>query len=295
MQSGNGKVAISPRPTLPPICQMVRTMVKLTQCIVCNSKWKDAVDDQLKHGLTYASVCAFLKDKGLILSEQSISRHNKNHRLSNKKPKQVQKGNIKRAKAKANPPEPAPDRTPAGKKRGKFHDGNIKRDILLEETELAKRKSTIKEQELSYAKELEALSQDIDVIKEYIELLAISKNRIKRALDEEDDTGLVLATTSTALKDYQSALKNFHEITSGMESITKLRFSQLVQMVGNIFVQAPLTDQARLELLTLLEHQTLHPEPIRVVQSDDANGNEDAREDELLATISDEDIDDIEV
>jgi len=259
------------------------------QCIVCNSNYADSVNELLEKGMPYSFIVHFLHDKGIQISEQSVSRHNNNHRLNHKKPKKLSKKEMLKAKTQAKTYIPP---TFEDKKfHGKNHHFRKSVDMPpvcpetgFEQTDLKHSK------EMSYTKELEKMTQDIDVIKEYMEVLAIAKDRVKRGLHEETDSGLVLATTGNAIKDYAAALKNFHEITSGMESITKLRFAQLVQIVGNIFTQATITDQTRLELLTLLEKSTAGMPPIRAdpeeVKDNDVSTKE--LEEEILTTIGEE-------
>lgn len=271
-----------------PISEKVGTQAMLSQCIICNSKYKESVDDLLQKGMPYSFITGFLHDKGIALSEQSVSRHNNKHRLRNEKPKQIQKKGIMKAQAKAKG-YTAP--TFEGEKfQRKGHLFVKLKDLPPVCPETGFESNTLKEErQMSYAKELAKMSQDIDVIKEYMEVLAIAKDRVKRGLHEETDSGLVLATTGNAIKDYAAALKNFHEITSGMESITKLRFAQLVQIVGNIFTQTTITDQTRAELLGLLEKATLNAPPIRVepteVKDNDVSTQE--IEEEILTTLGD--------
>jgi hypothetical protein len=212
--------------------------------------------------MPYSFIANYLKDKGIILSTQSIMRHNKNHRLSDKKPRQIQKkGIIKSINKARQAKEPTESDIRFIKKGHQFASREDFPPVCPEPSFEAR--SNKEQKELSYAKELDKMTQDIDVIKEYMEVLAIAKDRVKRGLHEETDSGLVLATTGNAIKDYGQALKNFHEITSGMESITKLRFAQLVQLIGNVFVQTTISDQTRAELLKLITPLAAKATPIR--------------------------------
>jgi len=261
----------------------VQDEAMLNQCVVCNSLWKDEVNDLLEKKMPYSFIVNFLKGKGIDLSAQSISRHNTNHRLSNKKDKQVQKKGILKAKEKAKTYVPPTFNDSIGLK------AKDKPPVCPEPNH--EDVTTQRSKAMSYQKEFEKMSQDIDVIKEFMEVLAIAKDRVKRGLNEEQDSGLVLATTGNAIKDYGVALKNFHEITSGMESITKLRYAQLVQLVGNVFSQAVISDQTKHELLTLVQQSITSNTPVRLdnaATESDHDSNHELDVDELIATIGKE-------
>lgn len=218
-------------------------MAKLTQCIVCNSIHKEAVDDMLLNRVPYSVIVKFLYDKGgLVISEQSISRHKKNHLMTNKKPRQIQKQKIKNAQNRAKGNGTLPPNKQMAKTQQVVNSRRPAPSTPLDQKRQAK----------SYENELAKMEQDIDVIRELTFVLAVSKDRIEKGIQEEEDTGMVLSTTGNALKDYSKALKDFHDITAGMESITKLRYAQLAQMLSNVFASNELSDQTRKELLDLM-------------------------------------------
>jgi len=223
----------------------------LKQCTICQSLYADEVNEKLANGVTQSKIVAFLSGKGIELSTMSVSRHNRNCRLHQKKPQQIQKGNIRAATQKANgglsqklsDPDAALgkivdqtiDPPPAGgnKNRGRKTDNNLK----------------------GHEKILKQLKDDFDIYNEYLYVLAVAKDRVERGRIEEETSQLVLATTGRANADYGALLKNFHEITQGMESLESLRMAELVYMIGDIFSKAPLTDQARHQFLTLMKDQ----------------------------------------
>ena len=218
---------------------------KLTQCIICQSLFLDQVDDQLSKGIPYKTIVLYLKDKGIELSNTSVGRHNNNHRLNDLKPKQIQKGNIQRAKtrAKGNTKKHA-TRTDLETKSNKRVVNNVTR--TPPNREAAKEKA-------SYMYYLRKMREDINVINELLELMAIQKDRLHRANEEEADTNLILATTTNVIKDYRQSLKDFHDITSGMESIKELRMAEMIQMIVGLLMRESISDQTRFELLTLME------------------------------------------
>lgn len=234
-------------------------MVNLNQCIICNSKWVDKVKDMLTRGVSYPIIQEFLKEKGIKLTTQSISRHNKNHVKNNQKPKQLQKKGLIKAKLLANPKKKEP-RTP---------NQELKKDnqIQMQVERYVPKDTHPDKHRLQYEQELKKMTEDVDVINEYLFAMGVAKDRLKRGLAEEADSGLVLATTGNAIKDYTMMLKTFNEITAGMESLQKLRFAQLAQMIGNLFIQTPLTDKTRSELLEVVKKISPSVEPVRVVDS----------------------------
>jgi hypothetical protein len=212
----------------------------------------------LRRGVSYPTIALFLKEKGIKLSTQSISRHNKNHVKKNEKPKQVQKKGLIKVKQLANPKKREPQ-TP---------NQRLKKDnqIQTQQERFIPQDIHGDKHNLQYEQELKKMTEDVDVINEYLFAMGVAKDRLKRGLDEEADSGLVLATTGNAIKDYTGMLKNFNEITAGMESLQKLRFAQLAQMIGNLFIQTPLTDKTRAELLAVVTKISPSVEPVRVVE-----------------------------
>ena len=225
-------------------------MAKFTQCVICNSRYADQINDMLKNKVPYKTIVLFLKDKGIKLSDQSVSRHKRNHITKRHQTRQVQKRKIQSVQRRAN--------NRLNKERNNPNDAlqDDNRILYNTTTPIYARRSDTREsrsQQIQYMKQLEILKEDIDVVNEMLYVLAVSKDRVERSLVEEADSGLIMATTGTAIKDYGTQLKVFQEMTAGMESLTKLRFAQLVQMIGNVFVQQPLTDANRHAMLMLLD------------------------------------------
>lgn len=196
----------------------------------------------LRQSVPYTVIVKYLKDKNIKLTTQSVCRHKINHYdKKGLKPTQLQKKGIVNARKRANP---------------KTHDDDSKlsrgdQKIQTNNAKYAKDKQTW-QRKIDYENELKKLQENVDVVNEMIELLAISKDRVKRSIKEEDENKMVLTTTGNAIRDYGKLIKDFQEITSGMDQ-TSLRFAQLVQLVGNLFATAPLTDKSRAELLELVK------------------------------------------
>lgn len=233
-------------------------MVNLNQCIICQCIHVDKVNDMLSRRVSYPTIVDFLKQKGIKLSRQSISRHNNNHLKTQVKAKQVQKKGLLKVKALAKPSKDT-KKTPLQ---------TMKKDnqIQTQQERFIPQDIHGDKHKLQYLEELKKMNEDVDVINEYLFAMGVAKDRLKRGLDEEADSGLVLATTGNAIKDYTTMLKNFNEITAGMESLQKLRFAQLAQMIGNLFIQTPLTDKTRSELLEVVKKISPNVEPVRVVE-----------------------------
>ena len=239
-------------------------MAKFTQCVICNCRYADQVNDMLKNKVPYTTICKFLADKGIKLSDQSVSRHKRNHLTKTHKPRQVQSKKIaatqQRARGRLNKERNNPNKALQDDHRLLY---NTTQPIYARASDNRESRNT----QIQYLKQLELLKEDIDVVNEMLYVLAVSKDRVERALVEEADAGLIMATTGSAIKDYGSQLKVFQEMTAGMESLTKLRFAQLVQMIGNVFVQQPLTDANRHAMLMLLEGETKNKDmPVVVVK-----------------------------
>lgn len=226
----------------------------------------------LTRNTPYSVVKAYLKDKGITISEQSISRHYNNHVLENKKPKQIQKGNIRRKQLEAKTGHKVDG---ISKKRMKNAKDRInKRDAdrtLLRENCIIKnsrpaamgfRGDTINDKRRVALNTLADLEKDVDVISEMNELVKIAKDRVKRGLEEEQDASMILTTTGNAVKDYSKILSDFHEITAGAESVTQLRFSQLAQILGSVLNAPELSDRTRKELMNLMASASGETKPV---------------------------------
>ena len=76
-------------------------MGKITQCIICNSKYTDDVKKMLEKKLAQTAVVAWLGTKGVKLSTMAVSRHHNNCIKGKKKPKRGQKGKVVKMNAEA--------------------------------------------------------------------------------------------------------------------------------------------------------------------------------------------------
>ena len=225
-------------------------MGNLTQCKICNSKYTAKVNEMLGKKVTQAAVAAWLLTKGLKLSDMSVSRHHNNCVKGKKKPTKHQKGKVVKM-------------TAASKKTAKKAKDNLKdmkedpnkvlnkqskkfQEIIKEENEGKKKKLK------GFDKILHEMTDDVNVVNEMVWLMAVGKDRVHRALGEEKINQLVLATTGKAIADYGKLVKDFNEITTGMDSLSSMRFAQFASMMMNIFGHTALTDQTRKELLDLI-------------------------------------------
>lgn len=278
----------------PPLSDHERETIEarqFTACIICNSLYVDDVAEMLENGLTQIVVQAFLKTKLIDLTTQSISRHWHNHVLgdgTNPNPKQIQKGKILKAKRRANKSKllkkkaskPSVKKKKSAKKltkkaksaavkgRKNQKDPNLvminNQRVIMSATQKSMT-PVEKKRRFSYLNTLANMKKDINVMDEYVYVIAVSRDRVERALDEEAKSGLVLGTTATAISDYGKLLKMFKEATSGMESLTQLRFAQIVNMVGNVFTQTGISDKTRAELLAVMEKNDPDTEKINML------------------------------
>jgi len=216
-----------------------------SRCIVCNSIYTDDVDFQLTKKATLTSIQFFLKSKGISISTTSIARHRDNHfrtkerKASSKDPVKV----ARKTRAKSQTKDP----TKSARKTEKI----IKDTMIIGENAPEYREDTTKiarQEEI-----LKELTEDIDIVREFMVIMSLQKERAERARDEEEETGAVLHTTGKAYEEYKKTLVDFHKITNGMDSIKHLRFAELSQMMIGLFAKQCLTDQTRKQLLELIK------------------------------------------
>lgn len=193
------------------------------------SGYREEIDQKLRDKIAYTKIAAWLAKRDVIISTSSIARHKKNHLINEENPEVIQKEAIRKAKAKAE----------KDKSMSKGLPINSPNEILTAE-------------QYGYIQELEKLKKDFDAINEMVETLAIAKNRMLRAINEENDNGLVLATTGRAIKDYAELVQDFKDMMSGSDSIAKMRFTQLINMITEIFGSTDISDITRHELYGLL-------------------------------------------
>ena len=234
-------------------------MAKVTQCIICNSGYANTVKDMLDDGTTQQDIVEFMKRKGIKISRSCVYRHKKNHIDSNQTVKQIQPTKIIIAKQKAKG-----DRVKATK--GTLDKSTINSNLKHELSNIVCGNDDDYEYEevnQLYLTELQQLTEDFDLISELIESLAIAKNRMKRGLKEELDNELVLSTTGRAIKDYVDILKDLKDILAGADSIEKIRYTQMVDMITSILGGSKLSDKSKFEIMTLLPENPHPSEPIR--------------------------------
>jgi hypothetical protein len=222
-----------------------------TQCRICTSPYEKEVNELLYNNKTYPEIAKFLLSKSITLSTTSIGRHNNNHRLKkNKKSKKSKKGKKKSSK--------------------KPHIRQAARGIVAKEQYGTRKEAAsativnkLQARKNILFKDIKNMSQDIDVLDKMQEMIHLAEDRLYRALLEERSTKMVLTVTSNAFKDYNKALKDYHEITAGMDSATQVRFAQLVGMIGNVFVDTSISDKSRLEMLDVVKEYDIDaiPEP----------------------------------
>ncbi len=205
----------------------------------------------LSKKVNYPTIVKYLQDKGIKISNVSVGRHNNNHRLASKatKKKSVKKKTTKkRAKGKASQTS-----------FGDHNKVNENRNLAAFERDLAE----VEKRRKKVLKNIANISQDIDVIEKIALTVQLAEDRLFRAIEEEHDTKMVLTVTSGAFKDHLTALKHYHEITAGLDSATQLRFAQMVNLVGNVFVGQPMSDKARHDMLEMMTEHDLNavPEP----------------------------------
>jgi len=236
----------------------IRQPPVLTKCKICNSIHTRQVNDMLEKKVPQTVIVSYLKDKGLTLSAMSVSRHLHNCILGEKKQRVIQKGGILKAQKKARQNNKKTD-----KQRLQKNEHNIKHSAPTYNKD-----KNPERRRKQYLKELEDLEKDINVVNEFVFLLNAAKDRLKRGLEEEETSQLVLATTGKAIADYGTLLQKFNEMTQGMESLQSLRFAELIQMVGNIFAKTPITDRSRRDILDVVNQY--------IESNEDENEDEEA-------------------
>lgn len=215
-------------------------MGRLTQCKLCNCKEIKKVNSMLKEGVPYKIIANFLKERKIEISTTSIGRHNTNHVKGQRKDRQINRGKIKKAKAKA---------TIVVSRQQSKGDTSVQTLVDMNK-HLSSNSLKIRNK---YINKLHELQKDFDVIKEMMETVNIARDRRDRAIQEEIENDMLLNTTAQAIKDYGKLIKDFNEIMMGSESIQQLRFAQLVNMITMMFMKRTLSDQTRHQLLQLSE------------------------------------------
>lgn len=211
-------------------------MGKLTQCKVCNSKYVKQINAMLKECVPYKIIANYLAERKLIISTTSIGRHNQNHVKGQKKDRLINKGKIRKVKEQVN--------------KNLSKQSQEIQTIVNIDTGLKGAPAKVYKHYLS---KLNKFQEDFDVIAELQYTMAVAKERMDRAIQEELTSDMVLQTTAVAIKDYGKLVKDFNDIMQGSASIQQLRFAQLVNMITMLFMKRPLTDATRYQLLQLSE------------------------------------------
>lgn len=215
----------------------------LTKCTICNSIYRKNVDDMLEKKVPQTVIVAFLKDKGIKLSVMSVSRHLHKCILGEgSKSRQISKEGIRKAQQKARNVK---------KKSTTKRAAETTKNMIANNPDYLDHKNPAR-QKAKYQQQLKQMEKDINVINEFVFLLSAAKRRIQRAMEEEEESQLVLATTGKAMADYGVLLQKFNEITQGMESLQSLRYAELIQMIANIFAKSPISDQTRKDILSVV-------------------------------------------
>lgn len=212
----------------------------------------------LAREVPYTVIQKFLQERGLKLSTMTISRH-KNKCLQNAK--------VVVARAITN--KEARDRV-ANDSGGRTEAKRVERTIINANPAYAPTPAAQAKQR-QWEKYLEELKEDADVLNELLWLMAVSKERVSRAIAEETNSGLILSTTNSAINGYSKLVYNFHDITSGMDNLQRLRYIQLVQLLNHILCNSDVSDRTRFELLQLLEDEKVKAEIRQQIQEQAEN------------------------
>lgn len=198
----------------------------------------------LSKGVNYPTVVKFLQDKAIPISSVSVGRHNNNHRLASIG---VKKKITTKSKKKSTKPKRRKGRaaqTTFGDTH-KLREERAKAAFERDLTEIEKRRKKV-------LKNVMKLEEDFNVLDELSLTVQLTKDRMFRAIEEEQDTKLVLPVTSHAFKDHIQAMKVYTETSSGMNK-TEYNFAQLVNVVGSIFALPALSDKAKGEMLDVID------------------------------------------
>ena len=231
-------------------------MPKKTGCTICNCTHADAVKNMLDSSMPYPVIVEFLKTKGIEISTMTVSRHKNNCLEGKKKPKQLQKGKAKAAQSKAKKKVKKASKKDKDKRLQDTFDAidSASNDNLP----IDERRRRLR----VFREKMDELEEDCDVIGELRDLLLMHKSRVLMAMAEEEESGLILGTTSSAMKEYKDALKLYKDATEGMDSLQQLRYAQLNQMIGQVFCSAKISDRTRFELNVILKDISLPEEKL---------------------------------
>ena len=220
-------------------------MVKPSTCKVCNSPFVKEIDIMLSKGISYPVIVNFLKDKSTVISSVSVGRHNNNHRIPSLgvKPKTTKKSSKKSTKK--------PKRK-KGKAKQAMNSGDYEtreqRNLAAFERDL----SQINKRRKKVLKNVMKLEKDFNILDELELTVQLAKDRMFRAIEEEQDTKMVIPVTSHAIKDHIQAIKVYAEASAGMNK-TEFNFAQMVNVVGDIFALPALSDKAKSEMLSVID------------------------------------------
>jgi len=215
------------------------------KCKICTSAYAKEINDMLSKGVPYSVIVKWAHDRAFDLSSMTVSRH-KNRCLAGAKTATARAVVATKQKKRT-------DKT--GRKAAK----RLERVIVNANPNYTSDDAYV-EKGKSYERYVKQLQGDIDILNELLWTMGVSKERVDRAIQEETNSGLVLATTGSALKDYGNLLSKFHDITSGMDSLQQIRYVQLVQMLNLILCNSAVSDRTRFELMELLQDQQLKRE-----------------------------------
>jgi hypothetical protein len=224
-------------------------MAKRKKCSICNSIHADKVNDMLTRGVPYTVIVAYLKDRNFKTSKMTISRH-KRFCLDTREPaKEVEKA----------------------RKRGQGRKKKLPAEIIQHARHPHAPDAASQKQKTAYVEAVAAMEEEVDVLSEMLMLLRLSRERLGRAVVEEQTIGQVLPTTGSAIKEHAVLLDKFRQFMEGLDTIKQARYSELVQLVNLILCAPEISDRSRAEFLALIESPERREEILAIVEAEKAH------------------------
>ena len=184
-----------------------------SRCKTCTCKYSKEVNQKLLNGESQRSVVKWLEKKGIKISQASIGRHYNNHLQKNTQNAGYEKGveyasNVRSKHPNCKTNQPATPETT-----------NPETQIILTEPE----------------KIYEQMKNEFDAFNEMLKTIAIQKARLNAGLVEEGKAQMLLNTVDRSIQTYSALIIKFKEMMSGAESLERLRYVQLQNLIAEIF------------------------------------------------------------
>ena len=98
----------------------------------------------------------------------------------------------------------------------------------------------------------EQMKNEFDAFNEMLKVIAIQKARLNAGIIEERNAQMLLNTVDRSIQTYSQLVVKFKEMMSGAETLEKLRYVQLQNMIGTLFTSTDLPESIQFAMMNLL-------------------------------------------